>query len=373
MPWSNQSGGPQGPWNQRPQGGGNGGGNGGGGNQPPDLEDLIRKGQEHLRTILPGSGPNGFVVAIALLVGVIWWASNSFFTVQPDQVGVVTRFGAYQGPPRTSGLNFMFWPVDQVQLVRVTRVNQEELGFRSGVDRTGSRREIAEEAQMLTRDENIVSVGFTVSWAIKPDRPQDFLFNATEVQATVRAVAESAMREVVGRNRAEDVITKGQAILQGDVQKILQETLDAYGTGVLIRALSVSRPEVPPAVRDAFNDVQQAAQDAQTFQNQSRRDANKLLAEARADAAQQLQEADGYSKRVSAEALGDAARFISVYNEYKNAKDVTQKRIFIETMEKVLSGSNKVMLDSAAGQGVLPYLPLPDLRRPADAAQGATR
>jgi membrane protease subunit HflK len=371
MPWSNQSGGgnsggPQGPWNQRPQGGG-------GGQQPPDLEDLIRKGQEHLKSLLPGNGPNRFVVLIALALGFVWFASNSFFTVQPDQVGVVTRFGAYQGPPRTSGLNFMLWPIDQVALVRVTRVNQEEIGFRSGVDRTGSRKEMSEESQMLTRDENIVSVGFTVSWAIRPDRPQDFLFNATEVQATVRAVAESAMREVVGRNRAEDIITKGQTILQADVQKILQETLDAYGTGVLIRALSVSRPEVPPAVRDAFNDVQQAAQDAQTFQNQSRRDANKLLADARGDAATQLQEADGYSKRVSAEALGDAARFISIYNEYKNAKDVTQRRIFLETMEKVLSGANKVVMDNAGGQGVLPYLPLPELRRPADAPQGAAR
>lgn len=389
MPWSNQSGGggnaggpwgggggqgPRGPWGQPPQGGG-GGGPGG---TPPDLEELIRRSQDRLRNVLPGGGGLGgkTIAAIgALAVGVIvLW--NSAFTVEPDQVGIVTRFGAYQAPPRPSGLNFMLWPIEQVTLVRVTRVNQEEVGFRSRGDR---RQEVPDEALMLTKDENIVSVGFTVSWAIRPDRPQDFLFNIANQQETVRAVAESAMREVVGRNNAEDIITRGQAILQTEVTRIIQETLDSYQSGIQINALSVSRPEVPPAVREAFNDVQQAAQDAQTFQNEARRDTNQLLADARGQANTIRQEADAYARRVSAEAEGEAARFLSVYQEYRNAPDVTQRRIFLETMERIFRGANKVILDQGANtQGVLPFLPLPELRRQTETgtqpqAQGATR
>jgi membrane protease subunit HflK len=330
--------------------------------------------------VLPGGGGLGFkgialLGALAAGVLVLW---NSAFTVEPDQVGIVTRFGAYQAPPRPSGLNFMLWPIEQVNLVRVTRVNQEEVGFRSRGDR---RQEIPDEALMLTRDENIVSVGFTVSWAIRPDRPQDFLFNIANQQETVRAVAESAMREVVGRNNAEDIIVRGQAILQTEVTRIIQETLDSYQSGIQINALSVSRPEVPPAVREAFNDVQQAAQDAQTFQNEARRDTNQLLADARGQANTNRQEADAYARRVAAEAEGEAARFISVYDEYRNAPDVTQRRIFLETMERVFRGSGKVIIDqNANSQNVIPYLPLPELRRTPDAPaapvappQGATR
>lgn len=390
MPWSNQSGGGggnpggpwgggggggRGPWGPPPQGGGGGGG--GGGPTPPDLEELIRRSQDRLKNVLPGGGGlgvKGIALAAAALFG-IYWMYNSAFTVQPDEVGIVTRFGAYQAPPRQPGLNFMFWPIEQVQTVRVTRVNQEEVGFRSRGDR---RQEVPDEALMLTKDENIVSVGFTVSWSIRADRPQDFVFNIAAQQETVRAVAESAMREVVGRNNAEDVITRGQAILQAEVTRIIQETLDAYQSGIQLNALSVSRPEVPPAVREAFNDVQQAAQDAQTFQNQARRDANQLLADARAGANQLRQEADAYARRVEAEAEGDASRFLSVYNEFRNAREVTQRRMFLETMERVLSGTNKVIIEQGSnGQGVVPFLPLDQLRRTTEApqapVQGQTR
>ena len=366
MPWSNQSGGngggpwgqgPRGPWGQGPQGPNNG-------PAPPNLDDVIRRAQAQMRKFLP-SGDNGGRGLIALVLaglGVIWMF-NSAFTVQPDEVGIVTRFGAYQAPPRQSGLNFILWPIEQVQTVRVTRVNQEEIGFRS---RGNGRQELPDEALMLTKDENIVSVGFTVSWSVRPDRPQDFVFRIVAPQDAVRAVAESAMREVVGRNNAEDIITKGQAILQAEVTRILQETLDSYSAGIQINAVSISRPEVPPQVREAFNDVQQAAQDAQTFQNQSRRDANQLLANARADVVQQFQEADSYAKRIAAEAEGEASRFLAVYEQYKNAKDVTRQRIYLETIERVLSGSSKTIIDGAAGgNNVQPYLPLPEARRPA--------
>lgn len=383
MPWSNQSGGggsgggggpwgggggggnqpPRGPWGQPPSGGGGGGG---GGNQPPpDIEDLIRKSQDRLRSVLPAGGgmPNKLVAALVVAGAVMFAGWQSTFVVDTDQVGIVTRFGAYQAPPRPSGLNFMLWPIEQVQLVRVTRVNQEEVGFRSGGDRAGgARREVPDEALMLTRDENIVSVGFTIAWQVRADRPQDFVFNVAQVQETVRAVAESAMREVVGRNRAEDVVTRGQAILQAPAQQIIQETLDSYGAGVLITSVSVSRPEVPPPVREAFNDVQQASQDAQTSQNQAQRDVNQLLADARGDANQQIQEADGYARRVTAESQGEAARFNSIYEEFRNSRDITQRRMFIETMERVLQGANKVILDGQGGAGsVMPFLPLQGL------------
>jgi membrane protease subunit HflK len=307
------------------------------------------------------------ILVIGALIGGAYWLYNTAFTVQPDEVGIVTRFGAYQAPPRQPGLNFMFWPIEQVQTVRVTRVNQEEIGFRSRGDR---RQEVPDESLMLTKDENIVSVGFTVSWSIRADRPQDFIFNIVAPQEAVRAVAESAMREVVGRNTAEDVIIRGQAILQADAIRIIQETLDSYQSGIQINSLSVSRPEVPPAVREAFHDVQQAAQDAQTFQNQARRDANQLLADARASANQLRQEADAYARRVVAEAEGDASRFLAVYTEFRNAREVTQRRMFLETMERVLGGTNKIIIEqNQNGQGVIPFLPLDAIRRTTEAPQ----
>lgn len=337
------------------------GGNAGNGSE---LEDFVRRNQDRLKSFFRGNGGwNPKTIGLLFIVGLAALVLfQSAFTVAPDQIGIVTRFGAYQPPPRPSGLNFMFWPVDQVQILRVTAENLEEVGYRSARESTG-RRDVPDESHMLTADENIVSVGFNVTWAIKTESPQDFLFNVAAVRETIRAVAESAMREVVGRNRAEDIITKGQAILQADVVRIMQDTLDSYHSGVVITNVTISRPEVPPAVREAFNDVQQAAQDAQTYQNQALRDASQLLADARADAVQQLQEAEAYEQRVVAEAKGEAARFVSVYNEYRNAKEVTQQRLFIETMERVLSGANKVIVQSGPHmQGVVPYLPLPALK-----------
>jgi len=321
---------------------------------------------------MPGGGSGGRGIFVLVLLGAaVIWLYNSAFTVQPDEVGIVTRFGAYQSPPRQPGLNLIWWPIDRVQTVKVTRVNQEEIGFRS---RGNGRQEVPDEALMLTKDENIVSVGFTVSWSVRADRPQDFLFRIVAPQESVKAVAESAMREVVGRNMAEDIITRGQAILQGEVTRILQETLDSYDAGIQINAVSVARPEVPPQVREAFNDVQQAAQDAQTYQNQSRRDANQTLADARADAVQRLQEADGFAKRIAAEAQGEAARFLSVYEQYKNAKDVTRERIYLETIEKILAGSHKTVIDTQGnGSSILPYLPLPSASAPATAPIGGTK
>jgi membrane protease subunit HflK len=331
------------------------------------FENFIRNIQARLKSFFHGNGGDGWnpkTIGLLAFIGIgTLVIFESAFTIAPDQIGIVTRFGAYQAPPRPPGLNFMLWPIDQVQILRVTAENLEEIGYRTVGERSG-RREVPEEALMLTSDENIVSLGFNVTWAIKLTTPQDFLFNVASVRDTIRAVAESAMREVVGRNHAEDIVTKGQAILQSDVIKIMQDTLDRYGAGVQITNVTISRPEVPPAVREAFNDVQQAAQDAQTFQNQAHRDANQLLADARADAAVQVQEADAYAQRVVAESKGEAARFLSVLAEYRNAKDVTRQRLYIETMERVLEGSTKVIMQTGAGaQGVLPYLPLPELRK----------
>lgn len=330
------------------------------------FEDFIRSSQDRLRSIFGGDGGWNFksisLLLVAGLAALIIF--QSAFTVAPDQIGIVTRFGAYQPPPRPSGLNFMLWPVDQVQILRVTAENLEELGYRSAGENSG-RRDVPDESLMLTADENIVSVGFNVTWAIKTSEPQNYLFNVAAVRDTIRAVAESAMREVVGRNRAEDIITKGQAILQADVVKIMQGTLDSYGAGVQITNVTISRPEVPAPVREAFNEVQQAAQDAQTFQNQAQRDANQLLADARADAVQQIQEAEAYAERVVVEAKGEAARFLSIYNEYRLAKDVTQQRLYLETMERVLSNSDKIILQSGAS-GVVPYLPLPAFKKSGD-------
>ncbi len=368
MPWSNQSGGGGGgggPWGSRKPGGPWGGGpsgGGGGGGSPPDLEDLLRRSQDRLRQVMPG-GPLGGRGVIAVVVGaVLLWLATGFYTVRPDEVGTTQP-----------GLNYNFpYPIGSVEKPRVTVVNTTEVGYRSsdGQRRTVSR-DVLEESLMLTGDENIVDIDFTVQWQINPARAADYVFNIQSPDASVKAVAESAIREVVGRRNIQAVLTTDRAAIENEVRQVMQDTLNHYGAGVEIRLVQLQRVDPPQQVIDAFRDVQAARQDQDRARNEAQTYQSKVVPEARGEASRIVQEAEAYRDRSIAEATGQASRFSQVYDEYRKAPDVTRERLYLETMERVLGGTNKVILDqTGGGQSVVPYLPLGQLNRD---AQGATR
>jgi membrane protease subunit HflK len=364
MPWQNNSGGPwgggggkdnggRGPWGQ-----GNGGGNKGGGNQPPNLEDLIRKGQERMKQVMPG-GPMGTRgILLIALVAVIAWLATGIYTVQPDEQGVVKTFGKFNrqtGP----GIGYALpWPIETVEKPKVTAQNLISIGVGAGT--TGARGG-SDESLMLTGDENIVDADFTVSWVIADARK--YLFNVEGVENTIKAVAESSMREVVGRRNLQRVLTEERVQIQTEVQELMQKTLDGYGAGVTINEVNLQRVEPPQEVIASFRDVQAAAADAEKMRNVAETYRNQQVPKAQGQAAQIIQDAEAYKSQTVAEAQGEAGRFLSIYEQYKLAPDVTRERMYLETMEQVLGGANKIILDPGAnGAGAIPYLPLDQLR-----------
>ncbi len=354
MPWNNQGG--------RPGNGGNRGPWGGGpsGPQPPDLEELLKRSQERLRRALPGGmGRNGFIIAGLLLVVV--WLATGVYLVQADEQGVVTRFGAFveRTPP---GINYHLpWPIESVQTPQVTREQQLNIGYR--LDAPQPARDIPEESLMLTGDENIVDINFTVFWVIKDAAA--FLFNVENTDdqqdATVKAVAESAMREVVGRNQIEPILTENREVIQEEVRTLMQSVLDQYRAGVTVTRVQMQRADPPQQVIEAYRDVQAARTDQERMRNEAEAYSNRVIPEARGRAARILQQAEGYKQQTVAEAQGETQRFLAVYEQFRRAPDVTRRRIYIETMQEILSNTNKVIVDQRGGQGVVPVLPLPGL------------
>ncbi|MBM3510869.1 MAG: FtsH protease activity modulator HflK [Alphaproteobacteria bacterium] len=350
MPWNQQGGG--GPWGQGPRG-----------PQPPSLEDLLRRSQDRFRGALPSGGSKRMIVLV-LVVLVAVWVGSGFYRVGTDEQGVVLRFGKWVETTKP-GLNYHLpTPIESVETPKVTRVNRADVGFR-GATETGrgtAQRDIAEESLMLTGDENIVDIDFTVFWVIR-DAGQ-FLFNITQPEANVKAVAESAMREVVGKTPFQRAVTEGRAQIEADVRTLAQGILDGYKAGIQINEVKLQKVDPPGAVIDAFRDVQRARADLERQKNEAEAYANDILPRARGEREQMLQEAQAYKEETVARALGDASRFTAIYNEFAKAKDVTQRRIYLETMERVLRGSQKVLVDqSPGGGGVVPYLPLPELQR----------
>ena len=353
MPWSNQSGGGGGgPWGQGPNGGG-----GRGGGPSPDLEEMIRKGQDRLKQAMPGGGSGKFIWVFVLLGIIGVWLMNSFYTVAPEEEGVVLRFGEYvrSTPP---GLHFIIWPVETVETPKVTEENQLNFGLSS---RGG-----APEGLMLAGDQNIVDIKYTVLWKISD--AQKFLFNVRDPERLVRVVAESAMREVVGRTQGDQIRTQGRLAAQNQVLALTQGTLDSYNTGIRITGVKLEKADPPPSVIDAFEEVQRAEQNQNKFIREAESYRNKLLGEARGESSKIVEDAKAYKARVVNEAEGEAQRFISVYDEYSKAKDVTRKRLFLETLEQVYSNTNKVIIESGQGTGVVPYLPLPEISKRSKAA-----
>ncbi len=361
MPWNDKSGG-GGPW-----GGGNNGGPWGQGprgpsgpqGSPPDLEDIIRRGQDRLKQALPGGGrasPALFGL-IALAVAALW-LFQAIYTVQPDELAVELRFGKPKQELSEPGLHFHWWPVETVEKANTA---EKLVGL-------GEVRGNTSSGLMLSGDQNIVDIKFSIAYQVAD--PRAYLFNVADPDEMVRQIGESAMREAVGRRPAQDVFRDDRQGIADTVRDIIQTTLDRYGTGLAINAISIEDAAPPREVADAFDEVQRAEQDEDRFVEESNQYSNQRLGQARGEAAQVREEAAAYKNRVVQEAEGEAQRFISVYDEYAKAPEVTRERLFIETMEKVLGGSNKVIVEQGNGPGVIPYLPLPELQNRAPAAEG---
>ncbi|MGR7997455.1 MULTISPECIES: FtsH protease activity modulator HflK [unclassified Xanthobacter] len=378
MSWKNQSGGPwgsgpRGPWGSGPQSSGP---------TPPDIEDLIRRSQDRLRTMMPDAfGFKGVILLVALVIA--GWLLSGFYRVEPDEQGVVLRFGKFVAITQP-GLNYHWpYPVETVLTPKVTRVNRIDIGMRVGDDLRRSAavmRDVPEESLMLTGDENIVDVDFSVFWVIS--NAEKYLFNVQNPEGTIKAVAESAMREVIGRTDIQPILTGARQNIETGVQELMQHTLDQYGAGVRVTQVQLQKVDPPAQVIDAFRDVQAARADAERAQNEAQTYANRVLPEARGEASRVENAAQAYRERTVVEARGQAARFLKVFEEYQKAKDVTRERMYLETMERVLGGVDKVLVDPSAarganGGGVIPVLPLGDaLRRPTAPTaqpQGAAR
>ncbi|MBS9720876.1 FtsH protease activity modulator HflK [Tianweitania sp. BSSL-BM11] len=392
MPWNNQSNGGGGPWgggnNNNGGGGNNNGGSGGNGGPwgqgpnrpsgpqgtPPDLEDIIRRGQDRLRRALPGGGRGNnagggsglgsgspALFGLIAVVVLVFWAFQSVYTVQPDEVAVELRFGKPKAELSEPGLHFHWWPIETVEVANIAEklVNIGEA--RGGQNSSGL---------MLSGDQNIVDVRFSVAYQVSD--PISYLFKVADPDEMVRQVAESAMREAVGRRPAQDIFRDDRQGIAEAVRGIIQGTLDQYQAGINVNAISIEDAAPPREVADAFDEVQRAEQDEDRFVEESNQYSNQKLGQARGQAAQLREEAAAYKNRVVQEAQGEAQRFVSVYDQYALAPEVTRQRLFLETMERVLRNSNKVIVEQGAssnGSGVVPYLPLPQLQnRPAEEA-----
>ncbi|QHO75679.1 FtsH protease activity modulator HflK [Bradyrhizobium sp. CCBAU 051011] len=336
--------------------------------QPPDLEEYIRRLQEWVKRNYPGGNFGSKGLFVLALASVFVWAGSGFFRVQPDEHGVVLRFGKMNRMVQP-GLNYHLpYPIEQALTPKVTRINRVDVGMRLAGDtrRVAVGQEVPEEGLMLTGDENIVDINFAVFWRVSPDRngTTDYLFNVRNQESTVKAVAESAMREVIGRSLLQPILTEGRQIAESAVQELMQTTLDQYGAGILVTQVQLQKVDPPQQVIDAFRDVQAARADGERAQNQAQAYANRVIPEARGQVAQIIQAAEAYREQSVVEAKGQAARFLQVYGEYAKAPVVTRRRLHIETMERLFAGKDKIIIDAdAGGTGVVPYLPLNELTR----------
>ena len=372
MPWSNQGGGPwgsggsKGPWGSGPQSSGP---------TPPNLEELLRRSQDKLKSVLPGGNLGGRGIILILLGALVVWGFSGFFRVEPDELGVVLRFGKYTRDAKP-GLNYHLpYPIETVLTPKVTRVNRIDIGMRLIEDprRTSQQiRDIPEESLMLTGDENIVDVDVSVFWQVKVGGAKDYLFNIQNPEGTVKAVAESAMREVVGRSDIQPILTGARQSIETSVHELMQKVLDTYQAGVQVTQVQMQKVDPPAQVIESFREVQAARADLVRLQNEAETYANQKVPEAKGQASKILQDAEAYKSQTVAEATGQASRFGKVYEEYKKAPQVTRQRIYLETMERVFGGTDKIILDSGSStqggnnSGVVPILPLNEMvRRPA--------
>ena len=353
MSWTTPGGG--GPWGRGP-----------GAPQAPNLEELLRQGQDRFKRMMPGGLSSGSGLLLIVLAAAILWGLSGWYRVLPEQQGVVLRFGEFVYTTE-AGLHYHLpWPIESVEKPNVTEINSIDIGFvevaAAGATR-GGKRDIAEESLMLTGDQNIIDIDFTVLWKIK-DAAQ-YLFNIRDPRATVKIAAESAMREIIGFTDIQPALTEARQEIEVNTKVLLQRILDDYGAGILITQVQLQDVRPPGAVVDAFDDVQRALQDRDRLRNEADAYRNDLLPRARGDSQVLIQAARAYKEEVVNRSIGETQRFLKVYESYQLDKDVISRRIYLETMEEVLRDANKIIIDSAAqgAQGVIPYLPLPELQR----------
>lgn len=379
MPWQSGGSGGGGPWGGGGSGGsggpwgrGGGGGNGGfgGGQRPPDLEDMIKRSQDKLKQAMPGGFGGGRGLAIVAVLGLVIWLASGFYRVQPDQQGVVLRFGEWTNttPP---GLNWHYpYPIETVLTPSVEAINSIEIGFRSGgAGAARSSRDVPEESLMLTGDQNIIDIDFTVFWKISDAGL--FLFNIRDPEATVKTAAEAAMREIIGRTDIQRALTESRQNIELDTREVLQALLTEYEAGIEITQVQLQQVQPPAQVLEAFNDVQRALQDRDRLRNEAEAYRNDILPRARGEAQQIIQDANAYRERLVNESQGEAQRFLSVYEAYLQDPDLATRRMYLETMQEVMTRTNKVIMGNGT-EGAVPYLPLNELQRRAPAPQVST-
>lgn len=365
------------PWG-RPPGGGrrdpwgdNQGGYRGNPNDP-DLEEALRRFAGGFKDLFPGDMNGGKMIGLGLAGLLALWLASGLYIVQPGEHAVIQRFGAWSRTQTTEGLGYRLpAPIETVTTVNVNEIRRMNIGFSDrsarGEGNNAARADLPEESLMLTFDRNIVDIDLVIQWDIKS--AEHYLFNVRDQEATIKKVAESAIREAVGRTQMFPIITTERDSVAAEAKKIIQANMDAYHSGVNITQVLIQSAEVHPDVQDAFQDVQSAKQDAEDVQNRARAYREDILPKARGQAIQMVQDAQGYKESAIARSQGDAERFNSIYQAYLNGEDVTRQRLYIETMESVLGNAQKIILDSkGTGSGAVPYLPLEPLNRVSPAA-----
>jgi membrane protease subunit HflK len=379
MPWNDNKGGGGGGWN--PGGGGGGGpwgrgpSNGGGGGRgqgpnmrPPDLDEVFKRGRDWLKRMFPNQPPGGAAAAMIGGVMVMLWLWSGIYVIPQNEVGVILRFGAAVGELQP-GLHFRLPQPIETVIRQDIRQQQTYVGFTEDPD-THSTANVPRESLMLTKDENIVDTDFVVQWRVRS--ATQFSLNVAEAVENVKAVAESAMREAAGQSAYATMLAPGRAEIEARVQQIMQATLDHYKAGVWVERVNIRAANPPPQVIDAYNDVNTALQDKIRLRNEATKYANSVVPKAKGEAIKIVQDAEAYKQQQITEASGEAQRFISIYEQYKNAKTVTRERMFLETMQRVLGSTNKIILQTEGNSNLMPYLPLPELRRTQPAPVPAT-
>jgi membrane protease subunit HflK len=334
---------------------------------PPDIEAMVKRTQEQVRRMLPGSLGGGRALILAAVAVAAIWLATGFYVVQPGEKGVELLFGRYV-KQTGSGLNYWFpAPIGEVITPNIEQVNQVNIGFRTGGEggRGAGARDMLPESLMLTADQNIIDVDFIVQWRIK--NASDFLFNLRDPQNTIKLAAESAIREVMGQTSLEEALTLKRGEVDARTKELLQQILDSYGAGVLITEVKQLKVDPPAEVIDAFNDVQRARQDQERSINEATAYRNDIVPRARGEAEKVIQDANAYKERLLREAEGEAKRFVSVYEAFLSGRDLTRRRLYLERLQQVLGNSQNVVIDG--GQGVIPYLPLPEVQKRAKEGQ----
>ncbi len=360
------------PWgkNGASNGGGPRGAWGGGNEPPPDIDEMLKKAQENLKQVFPGGTGGGKIIGLGVVALIALWMASGFYIVNPGEHAVIQRFGAWDRTQMQEGLGYR-WPapIESMTKVRFSEIRRMNIGFSEIFSRDGGtqRRGIPEESLMLTSDRNIVDLNLVVQWNIKSS--EDYLFQVFDQETTIKKVAESAIREVAGQTQMFSLITTERAAVADRAKEILQNNLDEYSSGVNITQVLIQQAEVHPDVQAAFQDVQAANQDAEDIQNRARAYREDILPRARGDAIRVLQEAEAYRQSTIARAEGDTNRFNAVYQAYLEGQDVTRTRMYLETMEEILRNAQKIIMDEAGQSGVVPYLPLNELRPAAGGQQ----